>query len=106
MIIAAIRSGTDPLAPLPPATFHRWLEDPITCPKCEATYMLVLDYDQAVARHFDSDSRRHLTMLRKAVFLDHSLDHRTTHFETNGVAVTHHTPNPPTSLEPLTKLVN
>jgi hypothetical protein len=106
MIIAAIRSGTDPIAPLPPATFHRTLEDPIHCPKCEATYMLVLDYDHAIARHFDADSRRHLTMLRKAVFLDHALDHRTTHFETNGVVVTSHTPTPPPSLEPLTKLLN
>jgi hypothetical protein len=106
MIIAAIRSGTDPIAPLPPATFHRTLEDPITCPKCEATYMLVLDYDHAVARHFDSDARRHLTMLRKAVFLDHALDHRTTHFETNGIVVTSHSPTRPASLEPLTRLIN
>jgi hypothetical protein len=101
MIIAAIRSGTDPIAPLPPATFHRTLEDPILCPKCEATYMLVLDYDDAIARHFDTDSRRHLTMLRKAIFLDHALDHRTTHFETNGVAVTRHTPTPAQPLAPI-----
>jgi hypothetical protein len=90
MIIAAIRSGTDPAAPLPPASFHRWLEDPIYCPKCEATYMLVVDYDEAIARHFDNDSRRHLAMLRKAVTLGHGTDHRITHFETNGVAVTSH----------------
>jgi hypothetical protein len=95
MIIAAIRSGTDPIAPLPPATFHRTLEDPIICPKCEATYMLVLDYDHAISRHFATESRRHLQMLRKAVMLGHSTDHRITHFETNGVVVTNHpTPKP------------
>ena len=93
MIIAAIRSGTDPSAPLPPASFHRWLEDPIYCPRCAATYMLVVDYDEAIARHFDNDSRRHLAMLRKAVTLGHATDHRITHFETNGVAVTSH-PHP------------
>lgn len=101
MIIAAIRSGTDPAAPLPPASFHRWLEDPIYCPKCAATYMLVVDYDHAVSRHFDSESRRHLTMLRKAVTLGHSTDHRVTHFETNGVTVTSHLhprPEPPLPL--------
>jgi len=106
MIIAAIRSGTDPIAPLPPAAFHRTLEDPIYCPKCEATYNLVLDYDHAIARHFDNDSRRHLAILRKAIFQDHALDHRTTHFETNGVIVTSHAPPKPTALEPLTKLLN
>jgi len=110
MIIAAIRSGTDPIAPLPPATFHRWLEDSIYCPKCEATYTLVVDYDHAIGRHFAEDSRRHLTMLRKAIFAGHSTDHRITHFETNGVVVTGHTkPKPePTveALKPLTKLIN
>jgi hypothetical protein len=90
MTIAAIRSGTDPAAPLPPATFHRWLEDPIYCPKCSATYMLVVDYDDAISRHFDNESRRHLSMLRKAVMLGHSTDHRVTHFECNGVVVTSH----------------
>jgi len=98
MIIAAIRSGTDPIAPLPPATFHRTLEDPIYCPKCEATYNLVLD--------FDNDSRRHLAILRKAIFQDHALDHRTTHFETNGVIVTSHTLPKPLPLQPLTRLIN
>jgi hypothetical protein len=106
MIIAAIRSGTDPIAPLPPAAFHRWLEDPICCPKCEAAYILVLDYDHAISRHFPNDSRRHLAMLRKAVFQGHATDHRVTHFETNGVAVTSHTPPPPLPVELLTKLIN
>jgi hypothetical protein len=109
MIIAAIRSGTDPIAPLPPASFHRWLEDPIYCPKCEAAYILVLDYDDAISRHFESDSRRHLQMLRKAVMLGHSTDHRVSHFETNGVVVTSHTAPKPTSLEdlkPVSKLIH
>ena len=90
MIIAAIRSGTDPVAPLPQAAFHRTLEDPIYCPKCEATYMLVVDYDWAVSRHFENESRRHITLLRKTIFRGHSHGHRITHFETNGVVVTLH----------------
>jgi len=101
MIIAAIRSGTDPAAPLPPATFHRWLEDPIYCPKCAATYMLVVDYDHAISRHFERESRRHLQMLRKAITLSHSTDHRVSHFETNGVAVTSHTPPKPPPIQPI-----
>jgi len=105
MIIAAIRSGTDPAAPLPPAAFHRWLEDPIYCPKCEATYILVLGYDDAISRHFANDSRRHLQMLRKAVMLGHSTDHRISHFETNGVVVTSHaTPKPPPTPKPAATL--
>jgi hypothetical protein len=106
MIIAAIRSGTDPVAPLPAAAFHRTLEDPIYCPKCDASYNLVVDYDHAIARHFTEDSRRHLSMLRKAIFLDHAAAHRTTHFESNGVTVTRHTEKPPLSLSPLTTLIN
>lgn len=94
-ILAAIQSGTDPVAPLPPATFHRTLEEPIYCPKCDATYMIVADYDWVTSRHFENESRRHLSMLRKAIFLDHTLAHRTTHFETNGVIITrHHKPLP------------
>jgi hypothetical protein len=106
LILAAIRSGTDPAAPLPPATFHRWLEDPISCPKCAATYALVVDYDHAISRHFAADSRRHLAMLRKAVTQSHSTDHRVTHFETNGVAVISHIPPQPIALEPVSKLIN
>jgi hypothetical protein len=109
LIIAAIKSGTDPIGPLPPAAFHRWLEDPIYCPKCEATYVLVVDYDQAISRHFAEESRRHVTMLRKSITLGHSTDHRVSHFETNGVVVTPHTAPKPPSVEtvvPLTKLIN
>jgi len=111
LIIAAIKSGTDPIGPLPPAAFHRWLEDPIYCPKCEATYVLVVDYDQAISRHFAEESRRHVTMLRKSITLGHSTDHRVSHFETNGVVVTPHTlpkpePTPSITAKPLTKLIN
>lgn len=110
LIIAAIKSGTDPQAPLPQATFHRTLEDPIYCPRCQATYMLVVDYDRAVGHHFHEESRRHVTMLRKAVFTDHATDHHTTHFETNGVTVVRHSPPRPKptveSLKPLTRHIN
>jgi hypothetical protein len=72
--------------------------------------MLVVDYDHAVSRHFDEDSRRHLSLLRKAVFQGHITDHRVTHFETNGVVVTSHAaPKPPIPLEalkPVSKHVN
>ena len=53
--IAAIKTGTDPVVPLPVAAFHRTLEEPIYCPKCEATYNLVVDYDWAVSRHFETN---------------------------------------------------
>ncbi len=108
MIIAAIRSGTDPAAPLPPATFHRWLEEPICCPRCEAAYNLVLDYDLAISRHFSADSRRHLQMLRKAIMLGHATNHHISHFETNGVVVTSHSarqPQPTLSTRMLTQRI-
>ena len=95
LIVAAIRSGTDPAGPLPAGAFHRWLEDPIYCPKCDATYMLVVDYDWSVNKFFADDSRRHLSLLRKAVFLGHCGEHRVTHFETNGVTVVSLTPPAP-----------
>jgi hypothetical protein len=108
-IMVAIHSGTDPVAPLPQATFHRTLEEPIYCPKCEATYMLVVDYDWAISRHFENESRRHITLLRKTIFRGHSHGHRITHFETNGVVVTHHTAPKTVDLEalkPATRLIN
>jgi len=91
-IIVAVKSGTDPVAPLPPAAFHRTLEEPIYCPKCEATYNLVVDYDWAVSRHFENESRRHIAMLRKTITRGHGVGHRITHFETNGVVVVGHRP--------------
>jgi hypothetical protein len=90
--IAAIKLGSDPIAPLPPASFHRTLEEPLYCPKCEATYSLIADFDWAISRHFEEESRRHLSLLKKTIFRGHSAGHRITHFETNGVTVTAHTP--------------
>jgi hypothetical protein len=92
LILAAIRSGHDPIAPLPPASFHRWLDDPILCPKCDASYNLVCDYDQAVGRFFEIESRKLILMLRKAIFLGHGNGHKVPHFETAGVVVTSHIP--------------
>jgi hypothetical protein len=105
LIIAAIRSGSDPVAPLPPGAFHRTLEEQIYCPKCEATYSLVVDYDCAISRHFPSESRRHLSLLRKAITQSHSTDHRITHFETNGVIVTAHTPPKPPPLSSMPRVI-
>ena len=108
--LAAIRSGTEPAGPLPAGSFHRTLEDPIYCPKCEATYFLVADYDWAISRHFEEESRRHLAILRKTIFQGHADNHRTTHFETNGVVVTRivpaERPKPLATLEPISKLIH
>ena len=107
-ILVAIKSGTYPIVPLPAAAFHRTLETPLYCPKCEATYFLIADYDWAISRHFEEESRQHLMLLRKTIKFGHDHGHRITHFETNGVVVTRHTgPEAPQSLDdlkPLTKL--
>ena len=109
-ILVAIKSGTDPIAPLPAAAFHRTLETPLYCPKCEATYFVIADYDWAISRHFEEESRHHLTLLRKTIKFGHDHGHRITHFETNGVVVTAHAkPRPEPTVEvlkPLTKLIN
>lgn len=94
LILAAIRTGHDPVGKLPEAAFHRWLDDQITCPKCDATYNLVCDYNAAVGRHFPEESRRLIMMLKKAIFLDHAANHRIAHFETAGVVVTGFQPPP------------
>ena len=85
--IAAIRSGTDPVGKLPDGAFHRWLDEPLNCPKCEASYILVVDYDQSLGRFFADESRKLVMLLKKAVFMGHGNDHRVTHFETEGVVV-------------------
>jgi hypothetical protein len=87
LTIAAIRSGTDPVGKLPIGAFHRWLDDPVLCPKCDASYNLVVPWDDAVDRFFPEASRPLVTMLRKAVFLGHGNNHRVSHFETSGVVV-------------------
>jgi hypothetical protein len=87
LTIAAIRTGTEPVGRLPEGAFHRWLDEPLHCPKCDASYNLVVDYDQAVNRFFSEDSRKLILMLKKAIFMGHGDDHRVTHFETEGVVV-------------------
>jgi CelD/BcsL family acetyltransferase involved in cellulose biosynthesis len=85
--IAAIRSGTDPVGKLPEAAFHRWLETPLGCPKCDVSYGLVADFEWATARRFDDESRGMVRQLKKAIQMGHSSGHRVSHFETSGVVV-------------------
>lgn len=87
LTIAAIRSGHDPVGKLPEAVFHRWLDSPLTCPKCDATYNLVCDYDASVGRFFEQESRRLILLLKKAIFMGHGDGHWVVHFETAGVVV-------------------
>ena len=87
LTIAAIRSGTDPVGKLPEAAFHRWLETQLGCPKCNVSYNLVVDWEQATSRFFEEDSRGLIRMLKKAIQMGHSSGHRVTHFETAGVVV-------------------
>jgi hypothetical protein len=84
LIIAAVRTGHDPIAKLPEAAFHRWLDDQLICP----TYNLVCDYNASVGRFFEEESRRLIMLLRKAIFLGHGNGHKVSHFETAGVVVT------------------
>jgi hypothetical protein len=86
--IAAIRSGTDPVGKLPSGSFPKTLETQLGCPKCDVSYTLVVDYDQAMDRWFPENSPALIRLLQKAIFMGHSTDHRVTHFETEGVVVT------------------
>ena len=86
--IAAIRSGTDPVGKLPSGSFPKTLEMQLGCPKCDATYNLVVDWDQAGDRWFHESSQPLIRLLKKAIFMGHGDDHRVTHFETEGVVVT------------------
>ena len=92
LTIAAIRSGSDPLGKLPGGAFHRWLETPLACPKCDVTYNLVADWDQAQDRWFAEESGPLIQRLRKAVLIGHGTHHRVTHYETSGVTVISITP--------------
>ncbi len=87
LTIAAIRSGTEPIGKLPEAAFHRWLETPLGCPKCDVSYNLVVDWERATSRWFDEESRSLIRMLKKAIQMGHNSGHRVTHFETSGVVV-------------------
>ncbi len=98
LVIAAIRTGTDPVGSLPEGSFHTQLEQQLHCPKCDATYNLLCDYAASVGRHFPEESRKLIQMLKKAVFLGHGNDHRVSHFETAGVVVTSHPPPSPPRL--------
>jgi hypothetical protein len=85
--IAAIRSGSDPIRKLRVTTFARILEQSLSCPKCDTTYNLAVDWDQSNDRWFPETSRPLITLLRKAIHMGHSTNHRVTHFETEGVIV-------------------
>jgi hypothetical protein len=98
--IAAIRTGHDPVGKLPVAAFHRQLDQQIACPKCSATYNLIVGFDASVGRFFEEESRRPILMLRKAIMLGHADDHRVAHFETSGVVVTSFTPAASASAQP------
>jgi hypothetical protein len=87
LTIAAVRSGTDPVGKLPEAAFHRWLETPLGCPKCDVSYNLVVDWEQANGRWFEEASRGPIRMLKKAIQMGHGSGHRVTHYETSGVVV-------------------
>lgn len=88
LTIAAIRTGHDPVGKLSPGAFHTTLDAQIVCPKCNATYNLVLDYSASLGRFFQAESQRPITLLKKAVHLGHANGHRIAHFETSGVVVT------------------
>ena len=87
MTIAAIRSGTDLVGKLPEAAFHRWLETPLGCPRCDVSYNLVVDWEWACGRWFEEESRGPIRMLKKAIQMGHGAGHRVTHYETSGVVV-------------------
>ncbi len=87
LVIAAIRSGTDPVGKLPEAAFHRTLETPLGCPKCDVSYNLVVDWERANSRWFEDESRALIRMLKKAIHMGHGSGHRVSHYETAGVVV-------------------
>jgi hypothetical protein len=86
--IAAIRSGTDPVGKLPAGSFVKTLEMQLGCPKCDVSYNMVVDWDQAADRWFEANSQPLIRLLKKAIFMGHGTDHAVTHFETEGVVVT------------------
>ena len=87
LVIAAVRTGSDPVGRLPEAAFHTTLEEQLLCPKCDAAYNVICDYEASVGRHFARESHRLLLMMRKAIMLGHGNGHRVSHFETAGVVV-------------------
>ena len=92
LTIAAIRTGHDSVGALPYGAFHTTLDRQLVCPKCSASYNLVVDYATSVGRFFERDSHRLILMLQKAIHLGHANGHRVAHFETAGIVVTSHVP--------------
>ncbi|MFT4112126.1 hypothetical protein [Silvibacterium sp.] len=90
--LAAIRSGTEPVGGLPGGTFHRWIDPPLLCPKCDVTYNVAAEWDHAVDRFFEDQARPLIQMLKKTIILGHIHGHKMTHLETSGVVVTAVTP--------------
>jgi hypothetical protein len=86
-MVVAIRSGTEPVARLPEAAFHRTLEAQAGCPKCDIRYNLVVDFEWASERWFEEESRAAIRMLKKAIMMGHGTGHRVSHYETAGVVV-------------------
>jgi hypothetical protein len=91
LVIAAIKTGHDAVGKLPEGSFHTQLDTQLTCPKCDATYNLIVDYQASVGRFFPEESRPLIAKLKKAIFMGHGDEHRVIHFETAGVVVTSHT---------------
>ena len=87
-VVAAVRTGHDPVGKLPEAAFHRQLDEQVVCPKCDATYNLLVDFDWSVSRFFEAESRQLIAMLRKCIMRGHGFGHQVLHFETAGVVVT------------------
>ena len=87
LVIAAVQTGTDAVGKLPEGAFTTVLPEQLTCPKCDATYNLICDYEASVGRHFEAEARKLVMMLKKAIFLGHGDGHKVTHFETAGVVV-------------------
>ncbi len=101
LVIAAIKSGHDPVGKLPEASFHTQLDTQLICPKCDATYNLIVDYQASIGRFFPEESQALIAKLNKAIFMGHGNGHRVLHFETAGVVVTSHTtPVTPKELGP------
>ena len=86
--LAAVRSGTEPVGALPSGSFPTTLDTQVICPRCDATYNVIADWDQANDRWFGERSQPLIRMLKKAIMLGHADEHRVTHFETEGVVVT------------------
>jgi hypothetical protein len=85
--LAAIRSGAEPVGKLPGGSFHRWLDMPLICPKCDVTYNVAVEWEQANDRFFEESSRPLINLLKKAIIMGHSKNHQAAHFETSGVVV-------------------